>query len=286
MFHGVWRQALILSLILLATTGSLARAAAGTTTRCESRRTPVKYELCITRAAGSTNPDLVYYFHESGARARSWSENYGALYGAWSRSGKEPPAVISISFGARWLLAFEPPMGRSLATQLVERILPELEGGLGGLKGDRLLVGRSLGGFNAAFLALKHPGLFKRVALLSPALLSISPHAPLWTVYAFLKRTRAQTPRVLALTRVFALLFPTERSWTDASPLALANQSDLTHAPAFYVSCGTQDEYGFFEGARNLVTTLQRRGSAAEWQALSARHWAMDFEALAGFLVP
>ena len=55
-------------------------------------------------------------------------------------------------------------------------------------------------------------------------------------------------------------------SWSGAAPLDLAKKVLNKNSPRLYISCGDEDEYGFFDGARKLALEIAKpQGVDVTW---------------------
>jgi hypothetical protein len=142
-----------------------------------------------------------------------------------------------------------------------------------------------MGGFNAAVLSLKNPKLFQRVALLCPGISTVGPYTPESDVRTFLDRHQPFINENYVRNLISWALaeFPTQQDWMNHNPLHLAN-TIVKSSPAYYVSCGTQDEYGFFEGAEQFAQLAQARGASVKWVPLDGAHCAIDANSVAEFI--
>src|SRR5947209_5243815 len=77
------------------------------TNECKQGTRPVAYDYCITRVAGSTNPDVIYHFHGLTQDHLAWvKDSLGVqIEKIWEQDRFAAPTVVSISFGQWWLLA-------------------------------------------------------------------------------------------------------------------------------------------------------------------------------------
>lgn len=144
-----------------------------------------------------------------------------------------------------------------------------------------------MGGFNAAQLYLKRGSLFKRAALLCPAITSISPFATKEEVDAYMKRTGAKPFNVLSAISLAKQFFPTAEEYNASAPLVVADKYLGPDSPPVHVSCGMQDGYGFQEGAKMFADlALDRKVPEATWQELEGGHCTFDAKAVADFILP
>jgi pimeloyl-ACP methyl ester carboxylesterase len=213
------------------------------------------YKWCIQQEANSSNHDVLYYFHGATGSEKSWNEedNTTRIRAAWAKLGVDTPSVVSLSFGPLWLVGdVATAQHPALLNSIVREILPAMEAKLTRKVERRILLGTSMGGFNVAQVSLRNPKLFSRVAMLCPALSSMSPFS---TDEAIEKYIRSQSflsrEAVLWALRWVRSDFPNEATFLRNSPMHLAELS----APGipYFVSCTPKDEFGFYEGARSFA---------------------------------
>lgn len=260
-------------------------------TQCEQFEKPVSWGYCVSRAEGSTNTDVLYYFHGKGGNKKSWADasNYPAvMQERWKGAGKGAPTTVAISFGKIWLLAEKNSSKKSGLLEFVaEQAIPYIEQKqFGGSVANRLLLGESMGGFNGAQLVLKHPGLFKKAALVCPAIGALSPYDGSKAEEDYIRRTGARRWNVMLVLHLLREYFPDQESWMKSAPLTVGRTQLGGATPELHVSCGQKDEYGFFEGAKLFADLARDHGVPAIWEPLSGGHCAADPAALAAFLVP
>lgn len=242
---------------------------------------------CVTRTEGSANPDLLYFMHGLNQDEHAWGRRMEEIPARWTERGVAAPTVVTISFGKTWILAEKNTSARSgLFETVVNEVFPEIEAALGGLRGRRLLAGMSMGGFNATQLFLKRGDLFARVAILCPAITSVSPFAPKAEIDAYVRRTKANFLNVYTAVALAKNYFATAADYAAAAPLTLAENLGPASPPA-HISCGMQDDYGFQEGAEEFAQiAIARQVPEATWQALEGAHCTFDGATVADFLIP
>ncbi|MGK5085856.1 alpha/beta fold hydrolase [Bdellovibrionota bacterium FG-1] len=259
-------------------------------TECFSFQHPLPWFYCLNRTEGSDSPDVLYYLHGAGGNERSWVDNdwkAKPIGEAWAAAGISAPLVVSVSFGAEWILAdvnSSPVSG--LLRVFVDEVLPKIEKKLGQIHGRRLLMGESMGGFNATQLILKFPRLFSRAVIACPVIADLSPYADPNEVQRFVRQTGANFSRVSWLLGLLGRYFGSESAWDHASPL----RSALSHlgpgSPALHISCGRLDDFGIFEEAHRFAQIAQANGvPEVEWQPLEGGHCVIDQKAIALFLM-
>jgi len=209
-------------------------------------------EYCLYLTDRTQNSDIVFYLHGRGGSEESWSGNYGKkVEKYWKSNNIIPPTIVAITFGPQWFLTEFPMMPGMPPLQGVytELLIPNFEAMLGGLgNGRRLLVGESMGGYNSSMLFLKRPDLFEKVAILCPAISTLTPFSTDREVQDYIDRNNADPKRVNTMMSISRMLYTTQERWLTHSPLDLARTNTSADSPALYLSCGDKDEYGFYEG--------------------------------------
>ncbi len=246
----------------------------------------LKYRWCVDHNPES--PDVLYIMHGGGGNEHSWRESklHEEFEQAWREKGVAAPSIITMSFNeGQWLLNDLAPRDQASASgkvsvlikPVVEIIMPALEAKVGGVRGKRMMMGWSMGGYNAPVLSLRHPGLFDSVALLCPGLGLVDPFLPPdqleRAIQALPAGTNAETVR-----RVAAWIrheFETKENWARHEPLSLARGLQKTKTK-YFLTCTRDDEYGFFPGAEEFTRVMAGKTSV-EWHPLeTGGHCAQD----------
>lgn len=249
----------------------------------------ISFSYCIHASAKPSAHDVLYYLHGGGGSEHSWKDkrNYTRdVMREWAKSGRTIPTVITISFGETWILSeIASNTKPALYPLVVNHLMPLLEEKMGGLKGRRMLLGESMGGFNAAQLLLKNGDLFDRVALVCPGIATIGPHSSQASIDDFMERHKPYLNRdwVTGILSWMRSEFPSEQDWLKHDPLALVKAS-ASITPRLHVSCGKKDEYGFFEGAEQFAELAKAKGAFVQWEPLAGRHCASNPKSIADFL--
>jgi pimeloyl-ACP methyl ester carboxylesterase len=266
---------------------------------CQDFGSPLTGGFCIHRRLSSHNSDILYYFHGLGGDLTYWSGS--SFYPAqvrqmWDEKHEDAPIVISISFGQVWLLAQKNSSPYSgLFEALVDNIIPQIEAMLGGLKGRRLLLGESMGGFNSMQLALK-THLFTKVAALCVPMADLPFDADGEAMQKYIEKSTAwqyykdsapnlmmeSVSQMVQLTHTF---YPLSSDWDAANPLTLMNSVEIQGLPQLYMAAGAYDRFALFEQDQNFARTLLSRGAQLEWRPQWGGHCAIDIPTLADFLI-
>jgi hypothetical protein len=252
------------------------------------------WTYCAFRTQGSTNRDVVFYFHGRGeassgnerawTRANFFPENIRAR---WAAAGKDAPIIFAVSFGSTWVLADRDASSINVTMNLFDRdVMDHAKGILGGLNGRILVLGDSMGGLNASIFAIKSQYPVAKLAALCPLIADISPFAPPLAVGAFLRanpETNAQSlVMVMGLGRT---AFPSQAEWEAGSPLEIARRQRESYPFSFYSSAGRKDRFGIFSGAEAFAKEMTRIGTRTVFEPMNEDHCAVNPVAVADFLV-
>ena len=246
------------------------------------------FEYCVRPSTNPNAANVIYYFHGLGGSANDVFETFGdQLYGGLLQvlGSARMPHLVGISYG--WETAFAPASFNDAAVptqEIVDFTLPEIERGLKfPARPNRTALGLSLGGFNALGVVGERPADFTGMALLCPALLDLNPF-DVGQVNDFMKRNSSILDPNAAGAAVAGLktIFNNVSVWSVGEPFARVRQGRLSSMP-IYVSIGTEDEYGFAEGAQSLVNVARAKGATVEWVPVPGRHCQFDPRTLAAF---
>lgn len=261
---------------------------AGTQPVCGTKETSLgdSYSYCIQTGNRAKTQDVVYFFHGLWGNARQFFEqrrDTAWVLKRWAQLGYEP-SIVTVSFGEIWLLVNNDKF--PLIPLFQNEMMPFLEGQLGGLgNGRRLLMGESMGGFNASQAALQLPATFAKVALLCPALTVIGPYSSQAEIDQYISRTKALRSRVDLMLGISREVFADDTDWQNHNPFNLLQRYSSMIKPVFFVSTGLQDEFGFQEGSAEFAKAAQGQGFSATWVPLAGRHCKYNREALAQFFL-
>jgi pimeloyl-ACP methyl ester carboxylesterase len=232
---------------------------------CASETTDnVKWDYCMYRYSSSSQ-NVMFYFHGLGGNAKSWDEGQleQKMLASWEQAGITPPLVISVSFGPTWFLADKNSSPQSgLYPFFMLRVLPFFEDKLINVNVDKTyLLGVSMGGFNAAQLYLRNPNLFSRVALLCPAMSTLSPQASDAEIQNFIALTGADPELVAKTVYLGKMFFPTAQDWQKNSPNVLAEKFLNSSYPPAYIANGMNDPYGFYPANNQFFSSAVNHGA-------------------------
>ena len=255
-------------------------------TQCTYLTNDKTYGYCVTKTPGSKNPDFLYYMHGASQNQHSWVDSKKLVYGYWTDHHIDAPTVITMSFGPIWLLAQKNKAAASgLLEYVTDTYMPQIEASLGGLHGRRLVFGESMGGFNAAQLIMKKPELFAKAVITCPDITTLMPYSSVDDMKAWSKATGADFWHAAWETVMQRIFFADNDAWNQASVLVIDKQYLGPKTPPLFLSCGEQDEFGFFPGAQAFAAQAKASGVNIIWEPLQGKHCTYDIEGSAAFLV-
>jgi len=227
----------------------------------------VDAHYCIYSTHGSKNPDVIYHLHGLGLNETSWLTIplYKAVRATWQFYRYQAPRVVSISFGKSWLVS---PKGESpksgLYEVIMDEVFPFVDRLLPGPMGKKSLIGMSMGGFNGTQIYIRNPYLFEKVALLCPAMATISPYSSKEEFNDYIIRTGASADKVIMAAELTREYF-TEQDWERNSPLKVASRTMTRGWGQLYIFAGKRDSFGFYEGDRALFNEGLFFGVPTTW---------------------
>jgi pimeloyl-ACP methyl ester carboxylesterase len=258
--------------------------------------TPPLFKACSYRTTNSKSKKLLFYFHGLNGNVNEWEEERGIpslLRQQWHDTGVDAPIVVSISFGPAWIL-FEknsaPESG--LLPYFNQVAFPRVMAWLkqqtpNDFDPNLTLMGVSMGGLNATQVMLKGEQQFQRVALVCPALSNLNPFATKTEIRDYIKQTGANGELVEKTARGTKSFLDTPQSWEVENPFLNVQRLPLRFEQ-IYLSASQQDDYGFWPGTVQFLTTLRQRLTNTPiqltWRPLSGPHCVSDIISLAEFL--
>jgi S-formylglutathione hydrolase FrmB len=142
-------------------------------------------------------------------------------------------------------------------------------------RGTRGLAGISMGGYGALHIAFRHPQLFAAVGAHSAALIEKMPNISV--------QNSRQIGRLRVLGDAFGSPFDAA-FWNQNDPEAIARTANLAGLK-IYFDCGSEDDYGFDQGAQALDKLLTSRHIPHEFHLYPGGHnWSYFAEHLPALL--
>jgi S-formylglutathione hydrolase FrmB len=202
---------------------------------------------------------VVYLLHGNGGSYRNWS-NYSdvARYAAKDGSSRGLILVMTEGDSSYYMNAVEKPEDK-YEDYLVHDLIADVEARFPAAqnRGNRAIVGVSMGGFAAVKLALCRPELFVFAGAISPAV-----DVP----------SRRFSPRRWGQSMRFRSIFGLEGSESrrKSDPFVLVRTSDPARTPYLYLTAGEQE--ALLEPNRRFAALLKGRGFAYEFHTKPGGH--------------
>jgi len=211
---------------------------------------------------------LMVFLHDGWGTEKSFRRHgLAALADGMMRGGALPPVVIA-SPRHRGTFIVDSRRGQ-MESFVAEDLVPALERefpGAGGSPDRRSIWGISMGGYGALKMALRHQGVYGRVAALAPWVQPLS-----WEAY---ERHRTWWSRRL-LEPVFGRT-RAESRFEANDVAAIAAAADPGGVPPLLIRTGSRDRWE--PGALDLVAAMRRRGIAVDAASIpGARHRWSDW---------
>lgn len=264
-----------------------AEAAEGVVQECVQRTENRPYAYCINRVPGSQSKRLIYHLHGRDLHERIWADPVyytGMVQQEWRERGIDFPTVVTVSFGPLWMFSSSGRTSGGARQIFIEQVIPEVERQLNVTNPQRVLLGESMGGFNALQLLNEKNVLFTKLASLCPPIYDITYPLSLSQLKSLADRTGMEYRVAFALWRIHRKFIRNREDWEDLALLEKANRLVPGETPALYLSCGLIDQYGNYEGAEKFYQIARSRNINVEWHPLYARHCGVDIQSLADFL--
>src|SRR5437762_12953031 len=152
---------------------------------------------------------------------------------------------------------------------IVTEFVPMIESSyrVNATRNTRGISGTSMGGYGARSIALKHPDLFGSASADSAVLLQDLSAAKVSA--GRLQRFQALFDRIYGINSDLTY-------WEANNPMTLAKDTKKLNGLKLYFECGTEDDYGFDLGARQLDEMLTKAGYPHESHLYPGNH-ARDY---------
>ena len=251
---------------------------------CGEETVPVSWTYCFQHDPSSQSRDVLYWFHGGGGDANT---NLNAFKQDWKNRGVQRPAILTVSFGPFWFLT--PKNGGESSGRyefFMDYIVPMLEGRfmLQGVN-ERVALGFSMGGWNAAMVAIFKPEFFKRVAMAQPAILGVSPLANDDAVQAYAEKHGLTLKTMKSQIAFVVTEYATEADWQNYGPMPAAERLLSPLSPIFYISTAVGDPV-YAPGGKEFAEIVQRKGAPLQHEERPGGHGDMNVRAVSKFLVP
>jgi S-formylglutathione hydrolase FrmB len=179
--------------------------------------------------------------------------------------GKIGEFIVAIPYGGTSFYTNTRDGSEKWEDALVMEFIPLIESSyrINATRATRGISGTSMGGYGALKIAMKHPDLFGSASAHSAVLLQDLSAAKVSA--GRLQRFQAMFDKIYGINQDLSY-------WEANNPMTLAKDTKKLNGLKLYFDCGTEDDYGFDVGTRQLDEMLTKAGYPHESHLYSGRH--------------
>jgi len=179
--------------------------------------------------------------------------------------GKIGEFIVAIPFGGTSFYTNMRDGSEKWEDVVLTEFLPLIESGyrVNASRMTRGISGTSMGGYGALKIAMKHPDLFGSASAHSAVLLQDLSAAKVSV--GRLQRFQALFDRIYGIGQDLTY-------WEANNPMTLAKDTKKLDSLKLYFDCGTEDDFGFDVGARQLDQMLTKAGYPHEAHLYPGNH--------------
>jgi len=182
--------------------------------------------------------------------------------------GKIGEFIVAIPFGAISFYTNTRDGREKWEDMIVTEFIPMIESTyrVNASRATRGISGISMGGYGALKIAMKHPELFSAVSAHSAVLIQD---------LAAVQSIPGRPGRMVQMTQLFDRIYGINQDltyWEANNPMTLAKDRSKWNGLKIYFDCGTEDEYGFFVGAKQLDELLTKASYPHEAHLYPGNH--------------
>jgi len=210
---------------------------------------------------------VVYFLHGLFENEMRWSSRglTDLKLDKMIAEGKIGEFIVAIPNGATSFYTNKRNGNEPWEDMIVSEFIPMIESNyrINKTRATRGISGVSMGGYGALKIAMKHPDFFGSVSAHSPVLLED------------LADARVNDRRLAMFQGMFDQIYGISQDmtyWNANNPLALAQDTKKLDGLKIYFDCGTEDEYGFQNGAKLLDQMLTKAGYPHEAHFYPGNH--------------
>jgi S-formylglutathione hydrolase FrmB len=176
--------------------------------------------------------------------------------------------IVVIPFGAISFYTNTRDGSEKWEDMILTEFIPAIESTyrINAARATRGISGISMGGYGALKIAMKHPELFGSVSAHSAVLIQD---------LASVQRVPGRPGRMQALEQLFDKIYGIRQDlsyWEANNPMTLAKDRTKWSGLKIYFDCGTEDEYGFHVGTRQLDEFLTKASYPHEAHLYPGNH--------------
>ena len=234
---------------------------------------PIRYGLYLPPSY-STSPakkyPVLYFLHGLNENETRWAvRGMGdVMLDRMVAEGKIGEFIVAIPFGAISFYTNTRDGSQKWEDMIVSEFIPMIESTyrVNASRATRGISGISMGGYGALKIAMKHPDLFGSVSAHSAVLIQD---------LAAVQSIPGRPGRMQQMTGLFDRIYGINQDltyWEANNPMTLAKDRSKWNGLKLYFDCGTEDEYGFFVGTKQLDELLTKASYPHEAHLYPGNH--------------
>jgi S-formylglutathione hydrolase FrmB len=210
---------------------------------------------------------VLYFLHGLFEDETRWSTRGGTdqIMTKMIADGKIGEFIVAIPYGGTSFYTNTRDGSEKWEDAIVNEFIPMIESTyrVNATRMNRGISGTSMGGYGALKIAMKHPDLFGSASAHSAVLLQD------------LSAAKVSAGRLQRFQALFNKIYGINEDltyWEANNPMTLAKDTKKLNGLKLYFDCGTEDDYGFDLGARQLDEMLTKAGYAHEAHLYPGNH--------------
>jgi S-formylglutathione hydrolase FrmB len=234
---------------------------------------PIRYGLYLPPSYSNSPAKkypVLYFLHGLNENETRWAvRGMGdVMLDRMVAEGKIGEFIVAIPFGAISFYTNTRDGSQKWEDMIVSEFIPMIESTyrVNASKATRGISGISMGGYGALKIAMKHPDLFGSVSAHSAVLIQD---------LAAIQSIPGRPGRMQQMTALFDRIYGINQDltyWEANNPMTLAKDRSKWNGLKLYFDCGTEDEYGFFVGTKQLDELLTKASYPHEAHLYPGNH--------------
>ncbi|HEY2384439.1 MAG TPA: alpha/beta hydrolase family protein [Terriglobia bacterium] len=210
---------------------------------------------------------VLYFLHGLFEDETRWSTRGGTdqIMNRMIAEGKIGEFIVAIPYGGTSFYTNTRDGSEKWEDAFVTEFIPLIESTyrVNATRMTRGISGTSMGGYGALKIAMKHPDMFGSASAHSAVLLED------------LSAAKVSAGRLARFQSLFNKIYGIDKDltyWEANNPMTLAKDTKKLNGLRLYFDCGTEDDYGFDLGAKQLDEMLTKAGYPHEAHLYPGHH--------------